>query len=304
LEARVHVIVLNWNGWSDTAMCLSSLQRLNYENVKITVIDNGSTDDSAMRVLDAFPGVDVVETGENLGFAGGCNAGIRRVQGADFIWLLNNDTKVHPDALRALVNTAQADPRIGAVGSAIYFLNEPQRLQVWGGGYVNFWLGRSGHFLKPVPDRRIQFLTGASLLLSRAALEAVGVLDEDFFMYWEDADLCFRLRRAGWLLAVAEQSKVWHKGATFVGEGSVNSYRYFNTSASHFFKKHSPAPIFSFWTGFGLRLTKRLLAGDWEKTKASWSGMRQGTGRMVWHGERARIDQARHARELRSSGKL
>src|SRR5579863_8615618 len=111
LKPKVSVIVLNWNGGNDTVGCLSSLQRLNYENCSVIVIDNGSTDDSPALIREAFPDVELLETGQNLGFAGGCNVGIRRAlaQRADFIWLLNNDTTVHPDALNAMVEKAETD---------------------------------------------------------------------------------------------------------------------------------------------------------------------------------------------------
>lgn len=269
--------MLNWNGWQDTAACLSSLRQLNYQDYRVIIVDNGSTDDSASRLRDEFPWITLIETEENLGFSGGCNVGIRHAlaEDTDFVWLINNDTIVDPAALQALVDKAEKY-RIGAVGSAIYFMHEPGRLQAWGGGYINFWLGRGGHFLKPVRDEVIKFITGCSLLLPRRALDEVGLLDEGFFMYWEDADICFRLRRAGWRLAVAGESKVWHKGHTSLGKGRVNSYKDFNASAARFFRKHAPAPLFSFWIGFGMRLAKRLVAGDWDKLRATWMGMREG----------------------------
>lgn len=278
MSARVTVVLLNWNEWNDTSLCLSSLQHLDYPNFQVVVIDNGSTDDSAARIRETFPWVQVFENGKNLGFTGGCNAGIKQAlaQGSDFIWLLNNDTTVDPGALRAMVDKAQSDPRIGAVGSVIYFMDEPTRLQCWGGGYVNFWLGKSGHYLKQIENDKIEFITGCSLLLSRSAIEEVGMLDERFFIYWEDSDICFRLRKTGWRLAVAEQSRIWHKGYTSIGKGKVSSYRNFNASATRFFKKHAPVPLYSVWVGFGLRLGKRLVAGDWEKLRATWIGMRQG----------------------------
>jgi GT2 family glycosyltransferase len=175
-----------------------------------------------------------------------------------------------------MVDKAQSDTHIGGVGSVIYFMDEPTRLQCWGGGYVNFWLGKPGHYLKEIQDEKLEFITGCSLLLSRAAIEQVGVLDEGFFIYWEDSDICFRLRKAGWRLAVAGQSKIWHKGYTSIGKGKVSSYRNFNASATRFFRKHAPVPLYSVWVGFGLRLGKRIVAGDWEKLRATWIGMRQG----------------------------
>jgi GT2 family glycosyltransferase len=278
LSASVTVVLLNWNEWNDTSLCLSSLQHLDYPNFQVVVVDNGSKDDSAARIREVYPWVHLIENGKNLGFTGGCNTGIRHGlgQGADFIWLLNNDTTVDPGALSALVEKAETDPRIGAVGSAIYYMQQRERMQCWGGGYVNFWLGRAGHFIEQVDDDEVEFITGCSLLISRAAIDKIGTLDEGFFIYWEDSDICFRLRRAGWRLAVAGQSKIWHKGYTATGKGSVSSYKHFNASASRFFKKYAPVPLFSFWMGFGMRLAKRVVVGDWEKLRATWAGMRQG----------------------------
>jgi len=270
----IAVIVVNWNGWRDTSACLSSLQYLNYDNFRVVVVDNGSTDDSCARLRDAFPRVEVIETGKNLGFAGGCNVGIRRAMddGAEFAWLLNNDTTVDPDALNALVDKAVSGVDIGAVGSAIYTANDPERLEAWGGGHINFCLGRSRHFVVPVADEKVQFITGASLLLPRKAIETVGELDEGFFMYWEDADYCFRLRSAGWRLGVAGQSKIWHKGSASVGKRSARMDTYFNASAVRFFERHATAPVVPVWVGIGLRLLKRVSARDWERVRAVWAG--------------------------------
>jgi GT2 family glycosyltransferase len=274
LQDKVSIVVLNWNGWRDTFLCLSSLRQLRYQNCEIIVVDNGSTDDSASRIHREFTSVKLIETEANLGFAGGCNVGIRYAltHDAQFVWLLNNDTTVDCNALSALVDTARRDRRIGAVGSAIYSMNEPEHVQAWGGGYVNFWIGRSRHFLEAVPDDRIEFITGASLLLPRQALESVGLLDEGFFMYWEDADFCFRLRRANWLIAVAGLSKVWHKQCASVGEKSARLDTYFNASAVRFFQKHAPIPLFSSWAGVTTRIAKRALIGDWKRVRAVLDG--------------------------------
>jgi len=277
LQDRVAIVVLNWNGSNDTQMCLSSLRQLNYDNYEVIVVDNGSSDDSVDRIGSDFPEVTLMETGENQGFAGGCNRGISHAlsNSADFIWLLNNDTIVDPDALRRLVDKTQQDRRIAAVGSAIYSMEDPHRLEAWGGGRVNFWLGHSRHFLAPVPDEAIDFITGASMLISREALERVGLLDEQFFMYWEDADFCFRLRKSKWKLAVAGSSRVWHTGSATVGKNSISLDRYFNTSAAQFFRQHATVPFVPLWIGGGLRLAKRALNGDWQRLRAVWAGITQ-----------------------------
>jgi GT2 family glycosyltransferase len=270
----VWVIVLNWNNWKFTNECLASLQGLKYDDFEVVVVDNGSTDGSVDCIRERFPQVQVTELARNLGFAKGNNAGIRAAleQGAEYVWLLNNDTTVDPQALRAMVEKAESDPRIGAVGSAIYYMSDPERLQVWGGGDVNFWLGRSRHFPMPVADERIQFLTGASMLLPRSVLESVGLLDEGYFLYWEDADYCFRLRGAGWRLAVAGNSRVWHKVGGTSRKNSAKLDLNSSRSAVRFFRRNAPLPVLSLAVSTGLRLAKRAMVGDWERCRAVWGG--------------------------------
>jgi GT2 family glycosyltransferase len=281
LKPKVHIVLLNWNSWSDISNCLSSLQSLQYENRKVIVVDNGSADDSVFRIRSSFPWAEVVLTGKNFGFSGGCNAGIRRAlaEGTDYVWLLNPDTVVDPAALDRLVDKAESDTQIGAVGSAIYCMEQPAQLQAWGGGYVNFWTGRAGLYLRPVPDEKIQYITGASLLIAQRVLQTAGLLDEGIFLYWEDTEYCWRLRAAGWKLAVAGDSKIWHKGMSTHGRKSRLIDSYYSASAARFFMRHSPQPMFSLWVGVSLRMAKRLILGDWARAYAVWAGAKEGSFR-------------------------
>ena len=271
------IVVLNWNNGEFTNDCIASLQGLEYDDFKVIVLDNGSTDRSVECIRERFPEVEIMELGVNHGFAKGNNAGIRVAleHGAEYVWLLNNDTTVDPNALRALVEKAESNPNIGAVGSAIYYMSEPERLQAWGGGYVNFWLGRPHHFFRPVGDEKIQFLMGASLLLRRSALESVGLLDEGFFLYWEDADYCFRMRRAGWRLAVAGDSRVWHKACATTGKKGVPLDATLSRSTVRFFQANSPLPLISIGVSVFLRTAKRALAGDWSRVRGVWTGLKR-----------------------------
>ena len=275
--SKVGIVLLNWNGWRDTCPCLASLRRLHTVAAEVVVVDNASTDDSLSRIRRDFPEVTPLETSRNLGFAGGCNTGIRHLLGrdTDFFWLLNNDTIVDSGALQALVDKARSNPNMGAVGSVIHSADPFAGLEAWGGGYINFWLGRSRHFRQPVTDESLEFVTGASMLIRREAVEDVGLLDERFFMYWEDADYCFRLREAGWKLGVAGDSHICHKGSASVGKGSATLDRYFNASATRFFEKHARTPSIAVWTGVALRLGKRMLSGDWERARAVRAGANQ-----------------------------
>lgn len=271
----VWVVVLNWNNGKLTNECLVSLQDLAYSDFKVLVVDNGSTDDSVACIHEQFPKAEIMELRGNFGFAKGNNAGIRRAldRGAEYVWLLNNDTTVDPRALQTMVEKAESDPKIGAVGSAIYYAADPSRLWVWGGGEVNFWLGQPQGFSRPVPDEKVQYLAGASILLRRSALESVGLLDEEFFLYWEDTEICFRLRREGWRLAVAGDSKVWHKVSATSGKKSVRLDAIISRSAVRFFERNSPTPLISIAASVFLRTARRVLAGNWTSVRQVWTGL-------------------------------
>ena len=278
----VYIILLNWQGWQDTIACLDSLKSLEYTNYRVLVVDNGSADDSVARIRAAHPGVLILETGHNLGFSGGCNVGIRRAleEGADYVWLLNNDTTVDPQALTTMVAVAVADPGVGAVGSVLYYLDSPKDIQAWGGGRVCFWSGRAHHHLTPVTSSWLHYLTAASILLYRRALEDVGLLDEKtFFMYWEDTDFSFRLRKAGWRLAVADQSIVLHREHAATGKGCPLLDYYFNESAVRFFRRYAPIPAWPISVGVLGRLTKRVLRrnsrGAAATLRGAYAGLRK-----------------------------
>jgi GT2 family glycosyltransferase len=273
MPLQINVLVLNWNNWKDTNECLASLQALDYGDWSVIVLDNGSTDGSVPRIRERFPDVEIMELGENLGYAKGNNAGIRAAleRGAEYVWLLNNDATVDPRALRALVEKAEGDQKIGAVGSAIYSMTHPEQLQSWGGGHVSR-IGRSHHFTGPVSDERVQFLTGASLFLRCSAVKSVGLLDEGFFMYWEDADYCFRMRRAGWKLAVSGDSKVWHKEQGTIGKRSERLDFQFSKSAVRFYNRNSNMPFLPIAITILLRIAKRAMVRDWKSVRAVWTG--------------------------------
>jgi GT2 family glycosyltransferase len=273
----VYILLVTWNNWKHTSECLVSLRGLDYDHYKVLILDNGSIDGSLTRIRESFQEVETIELGANLGFAKGNNVGIRVAfeRGAEFVWLLNNDTTVDSKALRALLRIAKLDCRVGAIGSAIYSSARPERLQAWGGGHINFLLGRSVCFPRRVVNERLQYITGASLFLRRQAVEQVGLLDEEFFMYWEDADYCFRLRRSGWHLAVAADSKVWHKEQGTVGKKSVLMDAYFNRSAVRFFRKHAYLPLVPVGLSLTQRFARWVLLGDLARVGAVWTAIRQ-----------------------------
>ena len=243
-KPQVTAVVVNWNGFDDTRRCLEALQRLDYPKISVVLVDNGSTE----RIPTEFPGVELIRSDHNRGFAGGANLGIRRaLEGsAAYIWLLNNDTEVAPETLSALVATAEADPRVGVVGGVLP--------EAWGGGRIDPWTGVS----KPStgPRDRLDYITGACMLVRRAVFEEVGLLDEAYFFYYEDADLCLRARAAGWRLAVAPDARVAHRGGASVNRTaavgrSAWADRLQVQSSGRFIGKHAGARK---WLGVPIRL--------------------------------------------------
>jgi GT2 family glycosyltransferase len=270
----VYIIVLNWNRPALTIDCLHSLKTLDYPNHHTVVVDNGSSDHSVAVVSAVFPGVEILQTGTNLGFGGGNNRGISLAlaRGAEYVWLLNNDTRVFPETLSRLLAKAQEDQLNGAVGSVLFYSSDPQRVQAWGGGTINFFTGSARHLQSPRPVGPKAFLTAASLLLRADAIQAVNLFDEKFFLYWEDADLCYRIRKAGYRLAVASDAKLLHvESATLRMNNPLQLY-HSARSASRFFSRHCRAPILPVAIGLSLRVAKRLVRGRWNEAAALLRG--------------------------------
>jgi GT2 family glycosyltransferase len=214
---KASVIVLNWNGLRYLGPCLDALLAQDYDNFEVLVVDNGSTDGSAGFVTESYPQVVLVRNERNLGFATANNRGLRKATG-DLLVLLNNDTEVHPGWLRALVNTA-SEPGVGIVGAKALY---PDGKLQHAGGYVGK-RGAASHHGYQEPDggqfdqtRDVDFVTGASLAITRKALETVGELDEGFApIYYEDLDWCYRARAAGLRVVYQPQAKlVHHESAT------------------------------------------------------------------------------------------
>jgi GT2 family glycosyltransferase len=268
----VYIVILNWNGCQRTAACLRSIQKLRYAHYRILVVDNQSTDDSICRLAQLFPQQDVITNRENFGYAGGNNPGIREAldAGADYVWLLNNDTLVEPDSLAAMVDIAEARPDVGAVGSVLYRMDRPDEVETWGGGRINLWLGLVNSPTRAIDERKLDYLSGASLLLRRETLDDVGLLDDRFFLYWEDADLGFRIRSAGWKLAVAPKSCLCHQGSASLGRKNALRDYYFAQSALRFFRKHATIAPVPMVVGMLARIVARFVRGEWHLCAATF----------------------------------
>lgn len=238
------IVLLNWRSAKDTVKCVESLIAAEIRQCDIIIVDNDSQDESINVIKEHFTDVRVIESGKNGGFAYGCNVGIRAAlsSGYNYVWLLNNDTIVDKTTLPNMIEEIKRNKK-AIVGSIIRDIEFPWSVQAVGGGTINFLTG-TGRHIKTFDDvDKLDYLLGASILVSREALESIGLLNEDFFMYWEDTEFCIRARRKGYFLKVAKQSNVYHKEGGSVNKESYAQTRMIFRSMRKFFLKGSPFPL-------------------------------------------------------------
>jgi len=250
-EPQAAIIVLNWNGCADTLECLGSLRRLDYP-ARHVVVDNGSVDESVRIIREKFPEVELIETGANLGYAGGNNVGIRAMleRGAKYLVLLNNDTIMDPDALTKLIQAGESRPEAGIFGARIVAYDDPERVlyagavEVSEGAYYSFLTDcgngakGAGQELYPAP-----FVHGAGFMIRASMLAQIGLLDERYFLYFEETDFCSRARLHGHRIVVVPSATIRHKVSRSMGGEGSPLQNYFKTR-NHLYwaRRYMPPP--------------------------------------------------------------
>lgn len=225
----VTIVILNWNNAADTLDCLASVYELDYPNYRVLVVDNGSTDDSVAQLRARYPQLDMLETGANLGYAEGNNIGIRRAMelGSCFVLILNNDVIVEPTALSLLVDAIESDAT--CVMATPVILDWKARNEIWTlGAHLNtrdFRTERlhSGELIGGLVSRQpfeVDVAPGSALLVRLDSLEQVGTMDGAFFLYFEEAEWCMRVRWAGFRILAVPAAVVWHKVSASLGSDS------------------------------------------------------------------------------------
>jgi len=212
-------VILNTNRRDDTLECLASLAQSDYSNHETLVLDNHSTDGSVEAIQAAFPQVDIIHLEENKGYAGNNNVGIQIAveRGAAWIFVLNEDTVLAPDCLSKMVEVGEHDPEIGVIGPLVYHHDEADFIQTAGGVLGRYW--ESTHVAQNELDQGqyatphiVDWISGCGILVRRAVIEQVGMLDERYFYYWEETEWCLRAGLHGWKIINVPQAKMWHKG--------------------------------------------------------------------------------------------
>jgi GT2 family glycosyltransferase len=258
---NLSVIIVNWNTRDLLRECLKSVLKqtkgLDYE---VLVVDNGSSDDSVRMIKKAFPWIKLMENRENLGFSKANNQAIRRARG-EFILLLNSDTKIAENAFKKMVDFARANPQIGVLGPRL--LNADGNSQAstapfyfLGVAFLSLFGG--DRFLRSSPQKakKVDWVSGSCFLIRRELLDKVGGLDEQFFMYLEEMEFCYRAKKVGFETWFLPWARVYHlvRGSSPEGKQKVIWWTYENFV--YFYQKH-----FALWQVAVVKWLLRLKAG-------------------------------------------
>ena len=241
------LVVLNWRNAAGTVACLDSLKHLTASDVTVIVVDNGSDDDSVSIIRQQHPDLTLLETGANLGYAGGNNVGIRYAleHGADYVGVLNNDALVDRDFLQPLLVAQQLTPD-GAITTPMICETEASEI-IWALGARIDWhtatsqrlhAGEQRAAWKDRAPHEVDFAVGTALLAPRQVWERAGLIDESFFLYYEETDWCVRARRLGISSVAVPASCVWHEAGASGGRTSPQITYYMTRNALWFLKRN------------------------------------------------------------------
>jgi len=253
-QPRVYIVLLNWNGWQDTLECMRSLRRMEYQNWHTVIVDNGSIDDSVERLKDTCPEVTILETSRNLGFAAGNNLGIRCAlnNGADYVFVLNNDTTVFPNTISAFVEFAEKHPTAALMGPKIE-RRTPQRewpvrrkldlltqlctFTALRRVVTRIPLLRGIFYCTGSQPSVVQFLPGSALFFRATAFNKAGFFDESTFLDFEELIMAEKVRRVGFSAYFVPQASIWHKGSASASK--LRAKRYIeNAKSEEYFFSH------------------------------------------------------------------
>jgi len=242
---RVGIIIVTFNHIQLTLECLDSLSRLDYPNLQIILVDNNSTDGTPATIRARYPAVQVVAQTENLGFAAGNNCGIQiaLAQNCAYLVLLNNDTIVAPSLVREIIAAFESDARVGIVGPRVCYYDAPTK--IWfGGGKIEWREAQVSRLLVDEEDtpndlaQSADYVAGAALGVKRAVIEKIGMLDPNFYFYFEEVDWCWRAQAGGYEIRLIPRCLVRHHVSATIGVDSPATTYYMTRNAFLFFGKN------------------------------------------------------------------
>ena len=254
----VSIITVDFNGINLTVELLESIRRLSYKNVETFVVDNASRENPQLFLSKNYPEINFIRSDKNLGFAGGNNLAVTEAQG-DFLFFVNNDAEITEGCIEKLLELFENNPSLGAASPLLCYFNEnPQNqadlIQYAGTTYVHPVTARNrtigekeinkGQYNQPLPTA---YAHGAAMMIKREVIDKVGLMADDFFLYYEELDWCARIRKAGFDIMIEPRAKVYHKESVTVGAMSPLKTYYLNRNRIYFMRRNfSAADVFLF----------------------------------------------------------
>lgn len=302
----VYIIILNYKKWQDTLECLESVFRSSYKNFSAIVIDNDSQNDSLRHLMQwadkvaandetasthpfdytylhrkditdsfnpaLFSRLTFIQNDSNAGFAGGINVALRTLQDMDaYVWLLNPDMVVTENTLAELAGFAIRQPLNSITGAVIRSYSGNRGLLFYGGFKVNFLSATVSLIKKTGSFHRLDYISGGCLFTHASNLKRLGLLPEEYFLYWEETDWCYRARQSGCGLYVCTTAICYDKISTVIGKNFMANYYYARNGLlfiSKFRKKNIPFVLFF----LGIRFLKRIVTGRWARARGIYKG--------------------------------
>jgi hypothetical protein len=246
---KIFVIIPNFNGKNTLLKCLQSVNASGYSNLEIVVVDNDSKDGSLEEVKKYLTRAHFIKNEKNLGFATAVNIGIRfsLEKMADYVFLLNNDAEIENETLQKLVDEMEKDMKTG-IGSPLIF--KKQNGKIWfAGGKINWWKMRTEHYFTNLSQNSYEtkHVTGCSMMIKKEVFKEIGLFNQNYFLYYEDADFCLRARKAGYKIMIFPKAIVYHLEKS--DENKENKVYWLVISGLIFFKNNTPA-FLKIWTFF------------------------------------------------------
>jgi GT2 family glycosyltransferase len=276
------VVIPNWNGRRWLPDCLAALSAQTWHDFRVLVVDNGSTDGSVEWLEEHAPAVQVIANSANRGFAAAINQGIR-ASDSRYVALLNNDTQAEPRWLETLIEVADSDPSVGLFACKMLFADAPDVINSAGlaldwAGFCWDWQGGQLDNVAEIETRECFGPCGGAALYRRVLFNDIGLFDEDFFAYAEDADVAWRAQRAGWRCLYVPAARVYHAASATAGEGSRFKRFMLSRNKVRLLAKNLPGGLYLSW--WALVLLYDLLAavygliarGDWAAIQGRWAG--------------------------------
>lgn len=284
MNPLVSIITVQYNRYEETLQFLESISQIEYENYEVIVVDNGSELDAVSLIQNQYPEVHVIASKSNLGFAGGNNLGLSYCKG-EYILFINNDTEVEPDFLGHLVHLGNTLPNLGIVSPRIQYFTPKGIVQYAGSTDLNMFTLRNRSLGYGEVDNgqytlsyRTAFVHGAAMLVPKSILTTVGLMDECFFLYYEEYDWCARLKAKGLEVYFCGESLVYHKESISVGKSSPLKIYYMTRNRIWYairnvpFNKRWITLLFLYGAALPKQLLQFIFQKRWDLFRATWRG--------------------------------